>query len=198
MMEEIWKDIEGYEGDYQVSNLGRVRSLKSMKPIILKQWTDGKGYKTVVIRKNGVAKGYSVHRLVARAFVEGFVEGLVVNHKDENPSNNKADNLEWCTYSYNIKYNLAHERGCSTHRASAMNRYKRDSDNVVFKESRQIIEQLAKKRVEVGLTQEKLAKMVGISPSQLGNIECWRYNPQFAVVCAIADALGCKMKIVEK
>ena len=79
-MEEIWKDIEGYEGLYQVSNMGRVRSLRNN--IILRQGITN-GYERVLLCTNNIRKGYSVHRLVAMAFIPNPNNYPIVNHKDE-------------------------------------------------------------------------------------------------------------------
>lgn len=109
--EEIWKDVVGYEGLYQVSNIGRVRSLghdKWHKGRILKPIIDGKGaYFYVGLFKNGKRKGESIHRIVATAFIPNPKNLPCVNHKDENKQNNKAENLEWCDYSYNATYGEA-------------------------------------------------------------------------------------------
>lgn len=111
-MEEIWKDIRGFEGIYQVSNMGRVRSLdrwsnderhRRLKGKILKPNKDRYGYLKIGLL-NKVRITYQVHRLVALHFVSGYKEGLIVNHKDEDRSNNQADNLEWCTQQYNLRY----------------------------------------------------------------------------------------------
>ena len=116
-MEEIWKDIKGYEGYYQVSNFGQVRSIdrivkqKSSKNDdtyqynhyagkILKQYVINSGYCVVDLCKNHKSIKKLVHRLVAEAFLENkFAQ---VNHKDENKLNNHIDNLEWCTAKYNM------------------------------------------------------------------------------------------------
>lgn len=114
-MEEIWKDIEGYEGYYQVSNLGRVRSLDHIansangvpqrhKGKILKQSVRKLGYMRVHVSRDGVAASISVHRLVAAAFCERPDGMNVVNHIDNNPSNNRADNLEWTDYKGNMQH----------------------------------------------------------------------------------------------
>ena len=100
-MEEIWKDIEGYEGLYQVSNMGRVRSLR--KNIILRQGIT-RGYKRVILSTNDIPKHYYIHRLVATAFISNPDNLPQVNHKDENKTNNCVDNLEWCTPKYNTNY----------------------------------------------------------------------------------------------
>lgn len=101
-MEEIWKDILGYEGLYQVSNHGRVYSLRKNK--YMKPFSDKAGYIYIVLNKNKKVKRYSVHRLVAKMFIPN-INGLpCVNHMDENKSNNHVSNLEWCTYAYNNSY----------------------------------------------------------------------------------------------
>lgn len=97
---EIWKDIEGYEGLYQVSNFGNVKSLK--RNIVLKPEVLDKGYLRVGLNKNGSRKRFLVHRLVLCTFdsYKSYPE-YEVNHKDLNTSNNKLENLEWCTPNQN-------------------------------------------------------------------------------------------------
>lgn len=110
---EIWKDIEGFEGLYQISTLGRVKSLPKYtyskgypqlrKEKILKPGYTGKNRCYATVRLND-GKGYKVHRLVAQAFIPNPDNLPQVNHKDENPFNNNVDNLEWCSNQYNVKY----------------------------------------------------------------------------------------------
>lgn len=116
-MEEIWKDIKEYEGLYQVSNLGRVKSFIGWtgkkyyyREKILKPQPNSNGYLRVVLKKNDNSKTYFVHRLVAETFIPNPNNYSVVNHKDENIKNNCADNLEWCTFKYNINYGTLRER----------------------------------------------------------------------------------------
>ena len=111
---EEWKDIKGFEGYYQVSNHGRVRSLPRYtknrysvmlkKGVILTPMIDRNGYCGVRLQKNG--KGYSklIHRLVAEAFIPNPKSYREINHIDEDKSNNLADNLEWCSRDYNMNY----------------------------------------------------------------------------------------------
>lgn len=121
-MTEEWKDIEGYEGIYQVSNLGRVRSLDhkarhrsrtgnefevTYKGRIRKQVPNENGYSIVMVKDGGKSRALKVHRLVAQAFIPNPDNLPFVNHKDEDPSNNRADNLEWCTHEYNVRYGTA-------------------------------------------------------------------------------------------
>ena len=102
-MKEIWKDIKDYEGHYQVSNWGRIKSIKFGKEIILKQ-NIRRGYYYVCLSKNGIAKNYFIHRLVAEAFLDNPNNYPCVNHKDENKLNNNVENLEWCSVLYNNSY----------------------------------------------------------------------------------------------
>jgi len=110
---EIWRDIKGYEGLYQVSNLGRVKSLGRQHGFLYKQDRIMKPFKTkfnyykINLYKNGVKKNFFIHRLVALAFIPNPNNYPVINHKDENPSNNYVDNLEWCTVKYNSNYGTA-------------------------------------------------------------------------------------------
>ena len=107
-MEEIWKDIEGYEGLYQVSNVGRVKSLRNN--IILKNSIKRNGYESVKLSANNISKEYYIHRLVANAFISNPNNYLEINHKDEDKANNCADNLEWCTREYNVNYGTGTRR----------------------------------------------------------------------------------------
>ena len=106
---EVWKDIKGYEGLYQVSNFGRVKSLPRIGTInnerILKQSFHRKGYMEAHLCKDGFEKIVKTHRLVAEAFIPNPENKPQVNHKDENKQNNRADNLEWCDNQYNSVYN---------------------------------------------------------------------------------------------
>lgn len=108
-MEEIWKDIKGYEGLYQISNLGNVKSLnrkiKNRKCVeLIKKPSVLRGYLKVSLCKYGEIKYYFIHRLVAETFIPNPEKLSCVNHKDCNPSNNRVDNLEWCSYVDNNNY----------------------------------------------------------------------------------------------
>lgn len=110
MIKEIWKDKKDYEGHYQVSNCGRVKSIKFGKERILKPFTDGRGYLYVNLCKNNKQKTYKVHRLVAEAFLPNPNNLPMINHRDENKSNNSVNNLEWCDVKYNNTYGTRIER----------------------------------------------------------------------------------------
>ena len=120
-MEEIWRDIKNYEGLYQVSNLGRVKSLSRY----IRHWRGGLlfregrimtprvnkyGYLQLSLNKNGKYKTFTVHQLVAKAFVPNPNKFPAVNHIDENKTNNIVDNLEWCENKYNCNYGTRNKR----------------------------------------------------------------------------------------
>lgn len=109
-MEEIWKDVDGYEGLYQVSSLGRVRRGSRM----LRQSNAGKGYLSVMLSMDGCTKRVYVHRLVAAAFIPNPSLLPCVNHRDETRTNNTVGNLEWCTYAYNNTYGTCKAREAAT------------------------------------------------------------------------------------
>lgn len=128
-MEEVWKDIPGFEGKYQVSNCGKVRSLNHRKTGQIKVMAlfNNLGYKRVGLCKNGKQRKYLVHVLVAMAFLPNPENLPYVNHKDESKDNNfvwinedggvdpQKSNLEWCTTEYNNGYGTVRERQRHSH-----------------------------------------------------------------------------------
>ena len=122
MTKENWIDICGYERLYQLSNLARVKSLRRITPNgqevkerILKSLDNTHGYQYVSLSKNGVLHKEYIHRLVAKHFLDNPMGYKCVNHKDENKSNNNANNLEWCTVEYNNNYGTAKRRSMETY-----------------------------------------------------------------------------------
>lgn len=108
-MDVVWADVPGYEGLYQVSSSGAVRSMNygntgAVKELSLKRGT--RGYYHVLLYKNGAREDITVHRLVALAFIPNPLNLPCINHKDENRTNNRVDNLERCTVKYNTRYSL--------------------------------------------------------------------------------------------
>ena len=109
-MEEVWKDIEGYEGLYEVSNLGRVKSLHGLSEKIMKNSNGSGGYQKLSLTKNKIPKNFFVHRLVAQAFIPNPESKPEVNHIDEDKTNNRVDNLEWMTHIENSMFGTRNER----------------------------------------------------------------------------------------
>ena len=102
MNKEEWRPVVGYEGLYEVSNLGRVRNSRTGR--IRKITFDQDGYLQLSLFRKGSNVCRKVHRLVAMAFIPNPDNLPCINHKDENPANNCVDNLEWCTHQYNNNY----------------------------------------------------------------------------------------------
>ena len=125
-MAEIWKAVTGYEGLYEVSSLGNVRSLDrvirskhngtTLKKgrILTPFYEEKKGYYQVALSKDGKEKKQRIHRLVATAFLDNPFNYTDINHKDEIKTNNKMDNLEWCTREYNNNYGTKPQRTSAT------------------------------------------------------------------------------------
>lgn len=115
---EIWKDILGYEDHYQVSNLGNIRTkehcvpckggkIRVIKSRLREPQTNPKGYLIVVLSKENKLKTFTVHQLVAQAFIPGFIKGTEVNHKDGNKADSSVDNLEVSNHSHNQLHAVA-------------------------------------------------------------------------------------------
>lgn len=151
-MQEVWKDIKGYEGIYQVSNFGNVKSLdradctgRNLKGKLFSTKAKKNNYITVRLLKNAKITTFSIHRLVALAFLP-LVDGKNhVNHKDGNKQNNHVDNLEWCNMSENMKH--AYKHGL----AHVVNKKLSDTDLCIIKE------------LKGNTSGVKLAKIFGVS-----------------------------------
>lgn len=153
-IEEVWKDIPGYEGLYQVSNLGRVYSIRNN--MIRKLSLDKHGYQVVSLKINGKVKLSKVHRLVLYAFI-GESEKQV-NHLDAVRTNNKIENLEYCTGSENMRH--AYKLGNKSQKGSKNTGAKlREQDVIEIKE-------LMKK----GYRNSKLARMYNVAPVTISQI----------------------------
>lgn len=115
MEPEIWKDLAGYEGLYQVSNLGRVRSVsftnnqvRNLPRLhIMRPFDNGSGYLMLSLTKEGQRKNYYVHRLVAAAFLPNYEDLPVINHRNHDTKDNRVENLEWCTQKENVHHSRA-------------------------------------------------------------------------------------------
>lgn len=128
-MEEVWKDIAGWEGSYQVSTCGRVKSLKYGKERILKPSKNSSGYLTVGLSIESRTFSKVIHRLVAIAFIPNPENKGDVNHIDEDKTNNNVDNLNWMTRSENVNWGTSRKRAVNTFH---MNRSYKDKIKVIY------------------------------------------------------------------
>ena len=122
MENEKWKPIFGYNGLYEVSDLGRVRSIYSGEWRVMRPAKNPNGYLFVNLKRDGRQKNFYIHRLVAQAFIENDnIFNTEINHINECKSDNRASNLEWCDRSYNLAYNgLRYRRPHPNYRRNAI------------------------------------------------------------------------------
>ena len=155
-MIEEFKDIviPGYEGLYQVSNLGRVRSIK--RKIFVKPNVDPGGYwKVCLTNHNHKWRQYAIHRLVASAFIPNPTGFPAVNHKDECKSNNCVDNLEWCTQAYNNRYSKSGKPLSAEHKRKVSESLK---GHIVSEETRRKISETKKGKPISGEQKRKISE----------------------------------------
>ena len=169
MAHEEWRDVVGYEGYYQVSNLGRIRSLdravrhayrgtQSIKGHILTPCRGNGPYYSVMLSKDGKAKSLRVHRLVATAFVPNPDRLNCVNHKDGDKLNNSASNLEWCTHRHNTQHAIDHKlltydnSGFSTWSEESRKHYSRVRKRAIIRSDGKRYESTADAAKDLGVT----------------------------------------------
>ena len=174
----MWKDIKGYEGLYQVSDDGQVRSLgvsyyirpnclvQKKGKVLLPELT--KGYLRVQLRKDGYAKHYLVHRLVAEAFIPNPDNLATVNHKDENKVNNAVDNLEWMSNKDNILYGTGIKRR-SISKQKAIRQLSLEGDLIKVWESAKTIQS------ELGINRSDICKCCKGRRKTAGGFK-WEYD----------------------
>ena len=166
---EQWKEVSGYEGYYEVSNLGRVRTIERivqgklapmrMKPIYLKCGLNSNGYPAVEFCKNGKQKKYSVHRLVAEAFIPKIEGKNLINHKNGIKTDNRVENLEWCTSQENIRH--AFDSGLKV----GVNGERHGQSKLTVTQVHEL-----RSMIESGLSQRKIAKHFGITQAAVSLI----------------------------
>lgn len=136
-IQEEWKDIEGYEGLYQISDWGRIKSLErnyfngkgwlKIEEHIMKPFTDKDGYQLVRLKKDGCGRTLRIHRLVAQTYLPNGDKKPYVDHIDGNTSNNCVWNIRWCTQKENLNYPLAKQHNSNSSKIKAKRR-KRDKN----------------------------------------------------------------------
>lgn len=165
-MKEIWKDIKGYEGFYQISNIGRIKNLPrkyAPRERIRKNCLDSDGYGLIILYRDGTSKTKKIHRLVAQAFIENPLNLPEVNHKNGIKTDNYTDNLEWVTTRQNIEHAI---------KIGLMNPIGEDNSNSKLR-SKDVKE--IKRLISLGLTSRKIASMFGMSNQMISNIKL-EYN----------------------
>lgn len=166
MEQEIWKSIKTYEGLYEVSNLGRIKSLSKRwsvgikKETVLRPSISKAGYLRVVLCHNSIKKHITIHKLVATHFCTNDNGNKIINHKNGIKSDNRADNLEWCTYSENALH--AFSQGLVKPQKGERN------GNTKIKE--QDVSKIKRLYKEERLSQIKIGLIFGISQTQVGRI----------------------------
>lgn len=145
-MSEIWKDIEGYEGLYQISNYGNVKSLRSGKNLSLNY--DSKKYLTAHLCNKDGQRRFRVHRLVALAFIPNANNFSQVNHIDENKENNFYKNLEWCNNKYNSNHGTRNERISMSRKMQTKKIYQFSLNGDYIKEWENIFDIIAEMKIQ--------------------------------------------------
>lgn len=165
MIKEEWRDIEGYEGMYQVSNLGNVRGLnrvdstgRKRKERILKPKVTSSGYHQAGLCKNSKVTNHLIHRLVAVAFIDNPDNKKTVNHKDGCKSNNKLMNLEWLTASENNKHAFSVGLKSAKGSKNSQSKFTEEDIPVIFRLYRQ------------GLSQKKIADKFNVQQQSISKI----------------------------
>ena len=188
-MIEEWRDVKGFEGYYQVSNTGKVKSIgryvkRNGRPVfrkgrILKPGVDGCGYFEVCLSKNGVHKTTHIHRLAAEAFLPNPNNLPCVNHKDEDKKNNfvcvndngfvdpSKSNLEWCTQEYNINFGTARKRAAEK-KSKPIIQYDKNGNFINEWVSARLVER------ELGIRNQNICKCLKGKLKSAGNY-VWRY-----------------------
>ena len=182
---EIWKDIQGYEGFYQVSNLGRVKSVerdkflpngtfhRKKKKKILAPFLNNKGYSSVKLCKNGKKKAILIHRLVAEAFLPNPENKSQINHKDEVKSNNAVENLEWCDAFYNNHYGTRTARAVQNHKYPKLGNHPK-ARAVFCVELNKKFDSIRRAEEELGICRMSIGKACRGERNTAGGFH-WRY-----------------------
>jgi hypothetical protein len=170
-MEEIWKDIEGYEGLYQVSNLGRIKSLPKMvsgnhyrgERII---GSSSGFYNRVCLYKNNKAKSIRIHRLVAKAFIPNLENKPEINHVNGNRLDNRVENLEWAT----PKENMRHAFDTGLNKGPNVNGNQQGEKHPISKLTEIQIIEIRRLYKEGGISQSQIGRKFGITQAHTGKI----------------------------
>lgn len=177
-IKEKWKDIQGYENLYQISNMGRIKSLWFGKEKIMKQLIRN-GYCYVDLCKDKIKKHYNIHRLVAQTFIPNPQNYPQVNHKDEVKTNNCISNLEWVTQKYNMNYGTRNERASKAISIAHKGKKRtQEHKNNIGKSHQKPIVQIDKSGLIVGVydSVKEVSEVLGINRGNISNCLKGRYK----------------------
>lgn len=189
---EVWKDIQGYEGLYQVSNFGRVRSLdkkvkcrggkyRLVKGRIMQPVHSGANYSAINLYKDKHHHMQYVHRLVAKAFIPNPNGYLEINHKDENKDNNNVSNLEWCDRIYNNNYGTHNARTSKTRKSAP--KYAKQSIRNGRKQSKPVIQlTLDGKTINEYPSVAEAGRQNGFKKCAIANCCCGRQKTSYGFI----------------
>lgn len=174
-VKEVWKDIHNYEGCYQISSFGRVKSLdrtnsrgRKLNKRLMRSSLDSYGYRHINLYKNGTIQNFTIHRLVARTFIENLENKEQINHKDGDKQNNNVVNLEWATSSENIRHSF-----------DKLNRPRlRGVSNAASKLTEARVKEIKRLLTLGNLTQKEIGAMFGVTHSNISAIKLnksWEY-----------------------
>lgn len=167
-MIEKWLDINGYENEYQISNFGRLKSIKSN--MIMKPMVATNGYLIACLWKNGKQRKFGIHRLVAAAFIPNPNNYKEVNHKDEDKTNNNANNLEWCSHKYNMSFGNVREKISNACKGKTHSEETKEKLHIATSKKRWINNGIIEKYVYV----ETLETWLSLPNWKRGRINCER------------------------
>lgn len=159
-MREVWKDVEGFEDKYRVSNMGRVMSKKTRN--IMKTHILNSGYESASLYVEGKTSNRTVHRLVAYHFCEGYREGLHVNHKDGNRLNNVSTNLEWVTFQENIDDMVRRGKMTTTKAREQLSKVSKKKVNQYTKDGKTLLKSYESQKqasIETGVHVSKISEV---------------------------------------
>lgn len=179
MEEEEWRDVVGYESSYEVSSYGKIKSIerrcaskngktRKVPERIMKPKIDRYGYSAIHLSKNGERRDFTIHRLVALAFIPNPENLPQVNHKDGDKLDNRVDSLEWCSAQYNVQHSFD----------NGLQKVPCGTDRPFFKMSDEKVREVRKRYATEGISLVKLAKDYDICPQTLHSIillKTWKH-----------------------
>lgn len=155
---EVWKDIIDYNGEYQISNLGRIKSFKYNTPKILAPYVNSTGYVMAYLQKGPKRKGFLLHRQIAIHFIPNLENKPCINHRNGIKTDNSLSNLEWCTYSENMKH--AFDNGLNKHTDQWRETMKENGTKLINPKTGKILRSIKELAVMIGKDRSCVSRML--------------------------------------